>query len=197
MRSSTRGPDSRQPAWQRLKFTPSGGQISITARSEHDEVQINVADTGVGIHENELPRLFERFWQARASGGVGLGLSIVKALVEVQGGRVTVKSKLGRGSTFSFTLPVRQLSIAPPDGVMATVLVVDDDADTRISVADVLEEAGYRALTANDGIEALELLRRERQLRPSVILLDLKMPKMDAREFRREQQSDPDSRTLL
>jgi CheY-like chemotaxis protein/anti-sigma regulatory factor (Ser/Thr protein kinase) len=176
-----------------LKFTPEGGTITIDARlvPERDELQISIADTGVGIPSRDVPRLFERYWQAKAgNGGVGLGLSIVKALVDAQGGRVSVASEIGRGSTFSFTLSTRPLVIEPTY-VAPTVLVVDDDAETRISIAQVLEEAGYRTLTAGDGLEALELLRRDAQLHPSVILLDLKMPRMDARAFRREQQRDP------
>jgi signal transduction histidine kinase/CheY-like chemotaxis protein len=174
-----------------LKFTPDGGTISINARSipERAEVQIGVTDTGVGIAARDVPHLFERYWQARTGGGgVGLGLSIVKALVEAQDGKVSVSSDVGRGSTFSFTLSTQPVA---SDDTAPTVLVVDDDAETRISVAQVLEEAGYRTLTAGDGLEALELLRRQPQLHPALILLDLQMPKMDARAFCQEQQRDP------
>jgi signal transduction histidine kinase len=175
-----------------LKFTPDGGTITVSARAvpERHEIRISVGDTGVGIPARDVPHLFERYWQAKAGGGgVGLGLSIVKALVEAQGGRVSVTSEPGKGSTFSFTLSTKE--IAAEAETVPTVLVVDDDAETRISVAQVLEEAGYRTLTAADGLEALELLRREPQLHPSVILLDLEMPKMDARAFCEEQQRDP------
>jgi signal transduction histidine kinase/DNA-binding response OmpR family regulator len=175
-----------------IKFTPSGGTIKIAARPslEGDEQVISVSDTGVGIPAADIPHLFERYWQAKSGrGGVGLGLTIVKSLVEAQGGRVSVTSKPGTGSTFSFSIPMHP--VAPAANLAPTVLVVDDDADVRISVADVLEAAGYRTLTAGDGLEALELLRREPQLQPSVILLDLQMPKMDARAFRKEQEDDP------
>jgi signal transduction histidine kinase len=175
-----------------LKFTPEGGAITVDAQPlpDRNELQINIADTGVGIPAGDVPRLFERYWQAKTgNGGVGLGLSIVKALVEAQGGRVSVASKIGKGSTFSFTLSTSPLVVEATSA--PTVLVVDDDAETRISVAQVLEEAGYRTLTAGDGLEALTLLRGDAQLHPSVILLDLKMPRMDARAFRNEQQRDP------
>jgi signal transduction histidine kinase len=175
-----------------LRFTPDGGQITVTAHSVgRDEVQINVADTGVGIAPHDVPHLFERYWQAKSGGGgVGLGLAIVKALVESQGGRVSVVSEIGKGSTFSFTLATKEPRAAAVDYAPPTVLIIDDDTETRISVAQVLEEAGYRTLTAGDGLEALELLRREPRMHPSVILLVLKMPKMDARAFRAEQQRD-------
>jgi len=175
-----------------LKFTPHGGTISVAAREllARDAIEISVSDTGAGIRAHDLPLLFERYWQGgNGRGGVGLGLSIVKALVELQGGTVSVASVPGAGSTFSFTLPTKPPAVTT--GARATVLVVDDDDETRIAVAQVLDEAGYHTLTAGNGVEALELLHREPRLHPSVILLDLKMPKMDARAFLREQTRDP------
>lgn len=175
-----------------LKFTPQGGTISVAARElpTRDTIEISVSDTGAGIRAHDLPLLFERYWQGGTGrGGVGLGLSIVKALVELQGGTVSVASVPGAGSTFSFTLPAKPSPVTPD--ARATVLVVDDDAETRIAVAQVLDEAGYHTLTAGNGVEALELLHREPRLHPSVILLDLKMPEMDARAFLREQSRDP------
>ncbi len=91
-----------------VKFTPAGGHITIGARpAEGGSVQFWVADTGVGFDSETREHLFDRFWQARQGGrhGVGLGLSIVKSIVEAHGGRVTVDSAPGRGSTFSFTVP--------------------------------------------------------------------------------------------
>ncbi len=177
-----------------LKFTPPDGTITISAQPapERNKVRITVADTGAGIPAEDIPHLFERYWQAKAGGGgVGLGLSIVKALVDAQGGHVSVTSEIGRGTSFTFTLLTSEPAAVAPDALAPTVLVVDDDAETRITVAQVLEEAGYRTLTAGDGLEALELLRREPHRHPSVILLDLEMPKMNARAFCAEQQRDP------
>jgi signal transduction histidine kinase/CheY-like chemotaxis protein len=177
-----------------LKFTPRGGRITVTvASAPPDKVRIAVTDTGPGVLAADRVHLFERYWQAQRGGGigVGLGLSIVKALVEAHGGAVGVSSAPDGGSTFSFTLPVAdQRPKAAALQPSTTVLVVDDDADIRITVAEVLEGAGYRALTAADGIEALQLLRTERQLRPSVVLLDVMMPTMDGIEFRAEQRRD-------
>jgi len=174
-----------------VKFT-NAGTVTITAHRDdsRSEVQISVADTGIGIPATDVPHLFDRYWQANAGGGgVGLGLSIVKALVEAHDGRVFVTSEAGRGATFTVSLPANPLPAKPAEHV-PSVLIVDDDAETRISVAQVLDEAGYRTLTAGDGVEALELLRREPQLRPSLVLLDVVMPNMGAREFCEETKRD-------
>jgi two-component system phosphate regulon sensor histidine kinase PhoR len=91
-----------------IKFTPSGGRVSISACSEGSEVVIAVRDTGIGIASEDLPRIFERFFKAdraRATGGTGLGLAIAKHIVQVHGGRIWLESALGQGSTFYFTIP--------------------------------------------------------------------------------------------
>jgi two-component system phosphate regulon sensor histidine kinase PhoR len=94
-----------------IKYTSSEGRVDVTAAARSDQVVVHIADTGIGILSQDLPRLFERFYRvdkarSRQSGGTGLGLSIVKHIVETHGGKVMVESEYGRGSTFSFTLPV-------------------------------------------------------------------------------------------
>jgi two-component system phosphate regulon sensor histidine kinase PhoR len=92
-----------------IKFTPPQGRISVSAKSEGDDVLVSVADTGIGIPADDLPRVFERFYKtdkARAGGGTGLGLAIVKHLIEAHGGKVWAESVEGKGSTFTFTLPI-------------------------------------------------------------------------------------------
>lgn len=92
-----------------IKFTPPKGRISVSAKSERDDVLVSVADTGIGIPADDLPRVFERFYKtdkARAGGGTGLGLAIVKHLIEAHGGKVWAESVEGKGSTFTFTLPI-------------------------------------------------------------------------------------------
>lgn len=93
-----------------LKYTPAGGTACITAENQAQQVAIHVSDTGIGIMPQDLPRIFERFYRvdkarSRQSGGTGLGLSIVKHIIEAHGGQVTVQSRYGQGSTFTFTLP--------------------------------------------------------------------------------------------
>jgi CheY-like chemotaxis protein len=100
-------------------------------------------------------------------------------------------SEVGRGSTFSFTLPIAAEHLHQRAPVMpASILVVDDDADIRMTIAQLLEDAGYHVLTASDGLEALEILRREPRLRPSLVLLDVMMPNMDGKQFREQQRLD-------
>jgi len=93
-----------------IKYTPPGGRVTLDARSEAREVVVSVADTGAGIAEEDLPRVFERFWRAdkarsRESGGAGLGLSIAKEIADRHGAGLTVSSRLGPGSTFTLVLP--------------------------------------------------------------------------------------------
>src|SRR5262249_50934820 len=100
-----------------LKYTEPGGSIEIGVAERLGRVRVSVADTGIGIPEQDSSRIFERFYRvdrarSRALGGTGLGLSIVKHLVQAMGGEISVKSELGKGSTFSFTLP----SAGPPEG---------------------------------------------------------------------------------
>jgi signal transduction histidine kinase/CheY-like chemotaxis protein len=182
-----------------LKFTPAGGTVRVAAVESDGGVRFAVSDTGPGIPEENLPFIFERYWQpdTQKESGVGLGLSIVKGLVEAHGGRVWVESQPGAGSTFYFVLPPHQrasdASDSPvnpdanvdPDGI----LVVDDEADIRTAIAQVLEDRGYRVQTAANGKEALDQLRAG-TIHPALILLDVMMPVMDGIAFRAEQEKD-------
>ena len=93
-----------------IKYTPEGGSITVGANSKEKIVQVDIPDTGIGIAEKDLPRIFERFYRvdkarSRELGGTGLGLSIVKHIIQAHSGQIWVQSTLGRGSTFSFTIP--------------------------------------------------------------------------------------------
>ncbi len=97
-----------------VKFSPEGGEITVSIKEAKDELKINISDSGIGIPEKDLPHIFEKFYRAdnassEAIGGTGLGLSIVKYIVESHGGRISAESKLGKGSTFSFTLPLESI----------------------------------------------------------------------------------------
>jgi len=97
-----------------IKFTEAGGRIAVSARPRDGDVVFSVADTGMGMRQEDLPRVFDRFWRAQEGDkhGAGLGLPIVKGVVEAHGGRIWVESALGRGTTFSFTIPVASASPA-------------------------------------------------------------------------------------
>jgi len=93
-----------------IKFTPSGGKAIISAKPEQDSVVVSVCDTGIGISKEDLPHVFERFYKAdkaRAGGGTGLGLAIAKHIVQAHGGNIWAQSEEGKGSTFSFSLPLK------------------------------------------------------------------------------------------
>jgi PAS domain S-box-containing protein len=176
------------------KYSERGGAIRITAAVEDDEVTIAIADQGVGIAPEMLPHVFEMFSQAsqsisRSQGGMGIGLALVKGLVELHGGRVTAESAgQARGSRFTVTLPVAAASgaasapAAPGTRARRRVLVVDDNRDHAESLAQLLRAHGHGVRTAYDGGTALAEARR---FHPHVVLLDLGMPDMDGLETAR------------
>jgi PAS domain S-box-containing protein len=180
-----------------LKFTEKGGSISITVRQGEDSVEIEVADTGAGIRRDMLPFVFDRFRQADSSttrrhGGLGLGLAIVRHVVELHGGSVRAASPgEGHGSTFTIRLPIAdQVSEASapsavPDAVgrllaggleERTILVVEDDDDARELIAAVLRAAGARVITAATTQQGLD---RVRFVRPDALVADLGLPLED------------------
>ncbi len=193
------------------KFTQNG-KLTLAANlvgNGSTMVRFVISDTGIGMSEDQLSRLFQAFSQADAStskkyGGTGLGLVITRSFCQMLGGDVTVTSKLGEGSTFTITLPGSPpapaqvgLSEAPhftKDSVEApTVLIVDDDAAARDLLSANLKSAGYRLVHATSGDEALSLARA---LRPDAITLDVMMPKPDGWEVLHTLKSDADLRDI-
>lgn len=189
-----------------VKFTPKQGRIQVTLERVNSHLEICVVDNGQGISPDFLPHLFERFRQADASttrrhGGLGLGLSIVKHLVELHGGMVRAKSAgEGKGATFCIELPLMvvhsreqpiarahprsaahgDLQMDHPSLKGVTVLAVDDEADARQLIKRVLEDCGARVLVAASSEEALELLEKDR---PNMIISDIGMPGEDGYAF--------------
>ena len=175
-----------------VKFTPDGGAVQLTAVRAGSNVRIEVTDSGVGIDPALLPHVFDRFYQAdgsttRAHAGLGLGLAIVKRLMELHGGDIAAESEgVGRGSTFTMTFPLPRYDVLPaPAGAMPredallsgiTVLVVDDDADTRETLTAILEHFGARAMAAGSADEGYAAFAAER---PDILLSDLAMPYQD------------------
>jgi CheY-like chemotaxis protein len=172
-----------------VKFTPAGGRVAVQVAHAEGRVRIVVSDTGCGIPAEFLPRLFQPFQQADASstrryGGMGLGLSVAKLLVEMHGGTLEVASVAGEGTTVTLTVP-STAQTAPAAGVDTTpsaaelrldgvrVLVVDDHADTLEFVSTLLKERGAAVVSAPSVDEALVLFHREK---PDVLITDLEMP---------------------
>lgn len=191
------------------KYTPEGGCIRLEAAIGAGEAVIRVADNGMGIPEDLLPHVFDLFTQNersldRSQGGLGIGLTIVKKLVEMHGGTIAVRS--GReGSEFTVALPLSQARPEPvqPEpskensgeaGAARRILVEDDNEDARESLALLLEFDGHDVLKASDGPAALIAAR---EFRPEAILLDIGLPGMDGYEVARRLRVQPETAGIL
>jgi PAS domain S-box-containing protein len=180
------------------KYTEPGGRIWLTVEQEGDRAIIRVKDTGVGIRPDMLNRVFDLFVQAdrtldRALGGLGIGLTLVRKLVEMHGGTVEAFSEgIGKGSEFIVRLPtVPEVKELPPEArpekakreeAHCRVLIVDDNVDTAESLAMLLRFYGHEVWAAHTGPKALEVARAEQ---PDVVLLDIGLPGMDGYEVAR------------
>jgi two-component system CheB/CheR fusion protein len=186
-----------------LKFTPRGGKVELRLREEDRSALLRVRDTGVGIAAADLGRLFEPFSQAeqtldRTRGGLGLGLALVRGLVELHGGTASAASEgPGRGAEFTVRLPLAPAPAAAASaprsrpGGRCRVLVVEDDADAASSLAEVLELWGHEVRIAHDGPAALAAART---FRPEVVLCDLGLPGMSGHDVARAFRADPELR---
>ena len=188
------------------KFTDKGTLTLAVAHEGGSQVCFRVSDTGVGMTQGQLGRLFEAFSQADASttkrfGGTGLGLAITKRFCTMLGGDVTVESTPGKGTTFIIRLPDQGVAAtaveAPAPAAAAdgrtTVLVVDDDPSVRGLLTKTLEKEGYRVVSAGNGVEALALAREHR---PQAITLDVLMPQMDGWSALKEFKADATLRDI-
>jgi signal transduction histidine kinase/ActR/RegA family two-component response regulator len=164
-----------------VKFTTAGGTTTVGASSEGSELLIWVKDNGPGIAADQLPRLFDRFWQGSKGDrrGAGLGLTICRAIVEAHGGRIWAESQPGQGTTMFFTLPTRERTPKRGGTQVANILIVDDRPENLLSLKAILERPDYRLVTATRGEEALSLALRESF---AVALIDVAMPGMDGLE---------------
>jgi signal transduction histidine kinase/DNA-binding response OmpR family regulator len=191
-----------------VKFTPDKGQIAVSAHRAEGEVRVSVSDTGVGIAAADQARIFDEFQQAKHVGlkaveGTGLGLTLSKKFVELQGGRIWVESQLGRGSTFTFTIPVWESGPAIPAAIAAlpgatqpagpAILIVEDDERSIELLTLYLTADHFRVSVARDGEAGLELAR---QLRPAAIVLDLQLPRLDGWDLLVEAKTDPALMTI-
>ena len=177
------------------KYTDPGGRISLSATHQNGHVVVTIRDNGVGIPADLSPKIFDMFTQANQSyerqhGGLGIGLALVKRLVEMHDGQVTAGANpVGPGSEFLVTLPVLASSkaveapaaptVSPATSVPLHVLVVDDNRDSAESLSLLLQILGNSVSSAYDGEQALEMAN---ELKPDVVLLDIGLPKLDGYE---------------
>jgi signal transduction histidine kinase/ActR/RegA family two-component response regulator len=189
------------------KFTPAEGRIAIAARGDGASVAIRVRDNGMGIAPDLLPRIFDMFIQHRqpldrSGGGLGLGLTIVKSIVEAHGGRVDVRSEgQGKGSELEIHLPASaerpraklKSDELPPQQRPVSVLVVDDNEDAARLIADSLVRAGYDARVAHDAGEAISTVV---DWKPAAAILDIGLPVIDGYELARRLRSQPGLSTI-
>jgi CheY-like chemotaxis protein len=176
------------------KFSEPGQEITLTVEQVGGNAIVRVRDAGIGIHPEMLPRVFEMFRQAdrtggRSRGGLGIGLSLVKRIIEMHGGTVTVRSEgVGHGSEFIVQLPAIDASRVEANRrsldanghlPRRKILVVDDNADAAESLAALLRISGHDTRMAHDGHAAVEVAE---QFHPDVVFLDIGMPVLDGHE---------------
>jgi CheY-like chemotaxis protein len=192
------------------KYTPNGGRIWIVAEPRGEDVSVSVRDNGIGIPAEALPTIFDMFSQVdrsieRDTGGLGIGLALVKGLVEMHGGTVCATSAgPGLGSTFTVRLSMLRSSsrsprMLPIDAEVLAfapkrrILVVDDNRDAARSMAEVLRLRGNDTRTAHDGVQALEVAE---EFRPDAVLIDVGMPRLNGYDATRRIRQRPWGRSI-
>jgi signal transduction histidine kinase/ActR/RegA family two-component response regulator len=190
------------------KYTPEGGHVSLSLNKEGEDGVVRVKDTGVGIGPDLLPQVFDLFTQAkrtldRSQGGLGVGLTVVRKLVEMHGGTTEAHSSgLGQGSEFIVRLPIllsplRQATVSSAERAQSTrawrVLVVDDNVDSADSIASLLESSGHDVKVAYSAEKALEMAA---EYQPEIMLLDIGLPEMDGYEVAKRLRQNPQLKDL-
>jgi CheY-like chemotaxis protein len=189
------------------KYTKEGGQIWLTAREEGEVAVLSVRDTGLGIPAEMLPHVFDMFAQVdrtlnRSQGGLGIGLTLAKSLIEMHGGSIEAHSDgAGKGSEFMVRLPIaRGKELTCPASSVSScgsrlpapaghrILVLDDTPSAAYILGKLLEKLGHQVRTVHDAASALDYAR---VARPDVIISDIGMPNIDGYEFARRIRQEP------
>ena len=198
-----------------VKFTPAGGRVQLSATRQAGCLEVSVKDSGIGIRSEDQERIFAAFTQvdgsyARKYQGTGLGLTLVKRFVEMHGGTISVQSAVGKGSVFTFripmtpggnrqggdqyvSVPVDQEAVEPRMGSGQLILVVEDNPGNMKLAREILIARGYRVLEAASGEEALDTIRF---IRPDLILMDIQLPGLDGLAVTRRIQANPETRDI-
>ena len=190
------------------QYTEPGGRIWLTAERQKDEVVLLVRDSGIGMPADQLDGIFEMFAQVdedseRPRRGLGIGLTLVRRLVQLHGGTVTARSEgRGLGSEFEVRLPILEAEpeldepapINAPDGGTRHILVVDDNRDSAESIATLLQMSGHQTSIVHDGLAAVEAAER---IRPDVVLLDVGLPKISGIDACRRIRSHPWGKSIV
>ncbi|MDM8554005.1 response regulator, partial [Desulfococcaceae bacterium HSG7] len=191
-----------------VKYTPEGGRVEIRAARDNDsKIRIEVSDSGVGIYDNDIEHIFDKFYQSdyaydKQLGGVGIGLALTRCLVEIHGGSIGVESEHGKGSTFGFTLPLKEVQEQQEgtqqdegSGTVAKeqhghrILVAEDNETNLMLLLDMLSIQKHTVLVAKNGREAIELAQKHK---PELFLMDMRMPVMDGLESTRRLRAMPE-----
>jgi len=201
----------QQIAWNlisnAIKFTETGGKVTVVTRRDDSEAKLVIEDTGIGIDPGFLPHVFDRFRQAdgstsRIHGGLGLGLAIASALARMHSGRLEVESEgVGHGSRFTLSLDsAREATVLdepvgenPHSFVGLDILLVEDSEDTLALLKTIFAQEGAKVTTATSAAEALDLVATKK---PGLIISDLGMPEMDGYEFLKHVRRRPDMREV-
>lgn len=172
-----------------VKYSPGGGQVTVEVHQSPANLRFSVIDRGIGMSREEQAHLFEKFWRADATStaveGMGLGLAVVKTIVEAHGGRVWVRSQPGAGTTVSFTIPL--------ESRVSTVLIIEDELGVLEVEERILNTGGFKTLAAVQGARGLELAHQEM---PDLIVLDLMLPDMSGEEILQRLRQEPATRGI-
>jgi CheY-like chemotaxis protein len=183
-----------------FKYTPSGGQVTVQAIKEENNFKVTVSDSGIGIEVQELDKIFLEFYQAKGPhqevqlSGTGIGLALTRRLVELHGGEIRATSTLGQGSTFWFTIPLKNSSlhelIEQPQLIETVekqkngrrILIAEDNSTNLMMILEMLNVHGHQVIVARNRKEAIDLTEL---YKPELILMDMQMPIMDGLEATR------------
>ncbi len=191
-----------------IKFTPEGGKVTLRVWREHNLAVFQIEDTGIGIADEQLPLLFQKFQQLettyhRKYEGTGLGLALTKQLVELHGGRIEVESVVGEGSLFTVWLPSQAIVSAAPVKVTATgrqspkphgiIVLVEDHEESATPICEILTAAGYQVIWLIDGSTAVEQIEL---LQPKAVIVDWQIRGMDGYEISQSLRSSPTTKQI-